>query len=313
MLDELAVIPDTMTDSELVRLLQTGDKDAYGTLLERHRPTAVRLLHRVARNTAGVGDIIQEAMLIAYLTIDDLRDSNRFGPWLCGISLNLWRNQLRQQRWDQPLNEVTDRSSRSRPESDPAMIVEEQELRALVLAAVGDLPQGARDATLMFYYRQMTVREIADGLGISPGAVRVRLNRARIQLRKLLTSDSDVPVRARRNSMLKMTVADVVDSALISGDPEKSGSGSVAILATEAGDRALPIWVGRGEGAAIALGARGVDMPRPQTMALMAALLNAAGAKIDQVRITRLEGDTFYATVDISGADWTRGQATRSP
>jgi len=115
-----------MTDSELVRLLQTGDKDAYGTLLERHRPTAVRLLHRVARNTAGVGDIIQEAMLIAYLTIDDLRDSNRFGPWLCGISLNLWRNQLRQQRWDQPLNEVTDRSSRSRPESDPAMIVEEQ-------------------------------------------------------------------------------------------------------------------------------------------------------------------------------------------
>ena len=115
-----------MTDSELVRLLQTGDKDAYGTLLERHRPTAVRLLHRVARNTAGVGDIIQEAMLIAYLTIDDLRDSNRFGPWLCGISLNLWRNQLRQQRWDQPLNEVTDRSSLSRPESDPAMIVEEQ-------------------------------------------------------------------------------------------------------------------------------------------------------------------------------------------
>ncbi len=113
--------------------------------------------------------------------------------------------------------------------------------------------------------------------------------------------------------MLKVTVADVVDSALISGDPEKSGSGSVAILATEAGDRALPIWVGRGEGAAIALGARGVDMPRPQTMALMAALLNAAGAKIDQVRITRLEGDTFYATVDISGADWTRGQATRSP
>ena len=62
------------------------------------------LLHRVARNTAGVGDIIQEAMLIAYLTIDDLRDSNRFGPWLCGISLNLWRNQLRQQRWDQLLN-----------------------------------------------------------------------------------------------------------------------------------------------------------------------------------------------------------------
>ena len=294
---------NTPSDTELVLQARVGDTDAFESLLGRHRRMAEIVAARVVDDHAVVDDLVQEASLTAYLSLTELRDPERFGAWLCGIALNLCRSYLRRLHFDVPLDSVGSSSEGSRqasPDGDPASIFEEKELRSRVLAAVVELPPGTKSATLLFYYRQMSVREIAAGLGISVGAVRVRLNRARQRLKLQLAEPESMIINDRRKVMHKVYVADVV---LSEAGPELHGqksSGNVVILAAESGGRALPIWVGRDSLSAIALGARAVEVPRPQTFALMNSLLDATGATVNEIRVERLEGDTFYAIVVVS-------------
>ena len=83
------------SDEQLVRWARTGDRQAFGTLIERHRPMLLRLIDSRTNDPQWTGDIVQEAVLQAYLSLDTLRESSRFRPWLCGIALNIWRTQNR--------------------------------------------------------------------------------------------------------------------------------------------------------------------------------------------------------------------------
>ena len=71
----------------------------------------------------------------------------------------------------------------------------------------------------------------------------------------------------------------------------------VMILQERDGDRTLPIWIGPAEAAAMALELESAESPRPFTAKLAASLVQAAGSRIEEVRITRLTDGVFYATV----------------
>jgi hypothetical protein len=72
------------------------------------------------------------------------------------------------------------------------------------------------------------------------------------------------------------------------------------------GDRRLPIWIGRFEAEALALQLAGAEMPRPGTYAFAANLLSAAAGRVQEVRISRLAEDVFYAEVILDGHSGTR-------
>ena len=291
----------TPSNTDLVRQARAGDTDAFASLLGPHRRMVEIVAARVVEDHSAVEDLVQEASLTAYLSLKELRDPERFGAWFCGIALNLCRSYLRRLHSEAPLADAPLADSGG----DPASVAEEKDLRDRVLAAVGELPPSVRSATLLFYYRQMSVREIAASLGISSGAVKVRLNRVRQRLRQQLAEPETAVISNRRTVMQKVYVADVVET---DADTKIHGytSGNVVMLAAESGGRALPIWVGRDSLSAIALGVRGVDVPRPHTFSLINSLLDAVGAAVDEVRIERLEGDVFYAVVIVSGPNGIR-------
>ena len=308
MMDRQLRIETASTDAELVLQARAGDTNAFGLLLEQHRPMVTRAAARFVRDHAVVDELVQEASLTAFLSLKDLRDPGRFGSWFCGIALNLCRGHVRRLSSGPPVASPDVVGRQAIAANDPASMLEEKELRERVLAAVGELPDAMRSATLLFYYRQMSVREIAASLGITVGAVKVRLNRARRRLWEQLGKPepiaiphATIAIKTRRRKMQKVYVADVVDSesaCQIWGD---RFSGNVVLLAAESGGRALPIWVDRNSGSAIALSAREADTPRPQTFVFMQSILDAVGAKVDQVAIERLDGDTFYAIVRVTG------------
>ena len=72
------------------------------------------------------------------------------------------------------------------------------------------------------------------------------------------------------------------------------------------GVRSFPIWIGEAETTALALHLERVPMPRPLTYAFAAQVLTAAGGDLREVRIDRLEGDVFYATVVVAGPEGDR-------
>lgn len=85
-----------VADQELVRRALHGDKTAFATVFERHRPTAVALARRLLERE-DVEDVLQASAVQAMVCLDRLQDPARFGPWLCGVALNLGRQQLRRE------------------------------------------------------------------------------------------------------------------------------------------------------------------------------------------------------------------------
>ena len=93
--------------------------------------------------------------------------------------------------------------------------------------------------------------------------------------------------------MIRATLVDVVDR-------ERDGKRSCTVLLLdEVGQRILPIWIGRFEGEAIAMGLRQYSLPRPMTFQFTAGLLEAAGARLEEVRIEALRDNTYYAVAKV--------------
>src|SRR5260221_1461575 len=244
-----------------------------------------------------------------YLSLDRLRNDGRFASWLYSITLNVCRNYLRSQKIDvSSLEALTggmfiDPSLLSEGVIDPLTIAEEHEVSQVVLHAIYALSPAEREATLLFYYAQFRLSEIAVILGISVVAVKGRLHKARKQLKEDLsawfeeTSVSQVWPR-RRKTMIQVSV---VDSVTVMNKEASRPAYSVVVLHDEAHHRALGIWIGQTEDFAIDQGVRQSTMPRPMTVNYIASILHSLGAVLEEVRIESLKDEIFYATARIRG------------
>jgi len=259
------------------------------------RPRVLRVVERLLGDDAE--DVVQEAALRAFLSLSALRDVTRFESWLCGIALNLAKMRLRREATHARAVALAAGSA-----SNTVLPGEERELLALVRDAVGVLPPGQRDVVLMHYVDDLSCEEIARLLETSPGAVRVRLHRARAELRRELAPLAPVPMRKETIRMTEMTLEDVLVH-VPEEDPARRPEQTVVLLRERDGDRRLPIWIGAPEAAALAFRLHGDAPPRPLTSDLMAELVRALGGRVEHVTVTRLEEKVFYARVAVDGQE----------
>jgi bifunctional DNase/RNase len=75
----------------------------------------------------------------------------------------------------------------------------------------------------------------------------------------------------------------------------------VVVLKEASGERRLPIWVGESEATWAAMAIEGTELPRPGPYMMLKSMLDAAGTHVREVRIERLVGVTYYATVETPG------------
>lgn len=299
------------TDAELVALARSGDKDAFGQLIERYQLLVKRIAIGMVANDDIAQDLVQEAMLQAYLSLNHLQEDGRFKNWLYGIVLNVCRSYIRDQKavffsLDAMAGGISfDAIRLTGVVPDPQQVAEEQEFYGLVLKAVKELSEKNRMATLLFYQEQLSLQEVAALLGISVVAVKGRLHKSRSQIKARLMPlyaemNHAVSVQLSRNTMVKVTVADVLRQ-------EHNGTQAyVVVLLDEADHRLLPIWVGKWEGESIAIGLRGHSRPRPLTYKFIANLLEAVGASLEEVRIEAIREGTFYAVAKLKSGEVVR-------
>src|SRR5687767_1360989 len=104
-------------DGELVAATLGGERSAFQALLDRH-VDRVRLLAGRMLGPEDAEDVVQEALLQAFLGLERLRDPERFGSWLYGITLNLARMRLRRR---DPLPLAVDALERPAVDGDPGL------------------------------------------------------------------------------------------------------------------------------------------------------------------------------------------------
>lgn len=298
------MLVEEKADAELVAEARGGDKRAFDQLVTRYQPLAQRAARRMIANEEIARDLAQEAMLQAYLSVAELREGDRFMSWLYGIVLNVCRSYLRSQKTEplslEALTGGLHLDALRHPEADasPVVALADRERHGAVLRAISALSPRDRVVARMFYGEQRPLKEIAAMTGASVPAVKNRLYRARKELRERLSPLYPELARApaaggTRKGMIKATIAGVVE------EERPEGRSAAVVLQDEAGQRALRIWMAPSDAGAIDLGLHGRSFPRPMTYSFMAALLEAAGAKLEEVRIEGLKEGVFYATAKL--------------
>jgi len=147
------------------------------------------------RNEADAEDAAQETVIKVYRNLHLFRWESQFRTWVLSIARNEGLGRLRKlanRREDSLDAEIDEQTGDYTPailtswREVPTEALERKELSALLRQAIADLPENHRNVILLRDIEEMDVRETAGALGISEGAVKVRLHRARALLQKRL-------------------------------------------------------------------------------------------------------------------------------
>jgi len=186
---------NTPSDAEVIGR-SLDEPEAFGLVYDRHAATVLRFLGRRVGAEVAEG-LLGELFRIAFerrKTFDPSRASAL--PWLYGIGSNLLlkhrRGEARRLRASARMaaDEATDRRA-------GAKALDARLLFPRVADAIEALPDGEREALLLFAWEDLSYQSVAEALELPIGTVRSRLNRARAQLRELLEPGGEKRVRSR--------------------------------------------------------------------------------------------------------------------
>lgn len=156
----------------LVRRMAEGDSQAFDRLMEFYYPKILRMAYLISGSHADSEDIVQETFVLCWMNRKKIKEPEYFGNWLYKtLTREAWR-YCRKNRKEQPVEEVMMRS-------------QEKEL----YKAIRNLPVKQRTAVVLYYFNQMSTREIAGIMGCLEGTVKSRLYTARANLKQELMEE----------------------------------------------------------------------------------------------------------------------------
>jgi len=178
---------ELLGDAELVGLCLSGDRDAFGRIVERYQSLVCALAYSACGDLARSEDLAQETFIAAWRQLSALKEPAKLKYWLCGIVRNLIHNSVRTQTRNPlatavPLeDEVAAGPERDAP-SDEAMSKEEETILWRVLEK---LPRLYRDPLVLFYRSgdstafAVHVETAATHITMNPVAVNMQCHSAR--------------------------------------------------------------------------------------------------------------------------------------
>lgn len=186
---------------ELVRRARRGDREAFDELVRRTYLDTLAVARRYTGNEDDARDVVQEAYLRAYRGIRSFRGDARFSTWMYRITANCAATFHERRRrhvaagLDDHAEELVDPS----PDRDPELRAAAALLRRDIETALRRLPDRLRTVLVLRDVYDLAHEEIAEILGITEGAAKVRLHRARRRLRELVGPDeiTDDPASTR--------------------------------------------------------------------------------------------------------------------
>ncbi|MCK9344896.1 MAG: RNA polymerase sigma factor [Candidatus Pacebacteria bacterium] len=174
------------TDEEIVLLVQRGDTEQFGELVERYEEKLLRYGRKFLSRREDIQDIVQDIFISTYQNIQNFDTLQRFSPWIYRIAHNAFVNRLKKNSYN-PLILVDFDTLVSHPVyEDPAPLEREQkEMRVMIDRGLEELAPKYREILILHYLEDMSYKEISDILQIPGGTVGIRLKRAKEALKKV--------------------------------------------------------------------------------------------------------------------------------
>ncbi|MFZ5862903.1 MAG: RNA polymerase sigma factor [Nitrospirota bacterium] len=187
---------DFLSDPDVALMLRVreGDRAAFDVLVERYRKPLMNVIARTIGRDADAEDLAQDVFVRVYRSAPRYEPTAKFSTWLYTIARRVCLNHARAQRFrrwftltgdddqDDPPNDPPDPRT-----LDPMLDMERRELRRVVAQAVASLPERLRFAVVLRRYEDLGYEEIAQILGCSVTAAKLRVHRANAILANRLT------------------------------------------------------------------------------------------------------------------------------
>ena len=182
--------PGGMPDEEVVKRVLSGEIPLFEILIRRYNQRLYRVARSIVRSESEAEDVMQEAYVRAYAHLAQFANRAKFSTWLTRIAVHeaLARGR-RSKRFeafdpaDPASEEVPGMLSRN---EDPERQAYNREMKALLEAAIDELPADYRTVFLMRELEEMSTAETAEALEVTEEVVKTRLHRGRAMLRDAL-------------------------------------------------------------------------------------------------------------------------------
>jgi RNA polymerase sigma-70 factor, ECF subfamily len=186
-------------DLILVDRVLAGDRRAFEPLVRKHERRVFRVTLAVLGNIEDAEEAMQDTFVKAFRHLGQFRRESKFTTWLTRIAVNEAIQERQRQRDFIPLDTFRGEDELLMPRrteswsTDPEKLYGKQELRQIVEVAIRELPAIYREAFVLRDIEEMTAEEAADAIGITVGALKSRLLRARLLVREALAASLQVP------------------------------------------------------------------------------------------------------------------------
>lgn len=186
-------IPNPEFEADCIRRILAGEKQLFHDLIRPCERSIYFLLQSLLRNEADAEDAAQETVIKVYRNLHMFRGDSQFRTWVLSIARNegLGRIRKAESRREDSLDEMTGEQGGDYTPAlltswreVPAETLERKELSEMLRKAIESLPEIYRNVMMLRDIEEMDGRETASALGISEGAVKVRLHRARALLQR---------------------------------------------------------------------------------------------------------------------------------
>lgn len=174
------------TDEDLMSAWVGGDPRAFREIFDRYAPRLLGMLRRGLHDEPAAQDLVQQTFLQLHRARADFRAGARFRPWLFTIALNLKREHFRRlSRRREEARDDFEQHVGSAPSGDH--LAREQAAR-LVQLALRELPDNQREVIELHWLAELPFPEVAEAVGASLSAVKVRAHRGYARLREAVTT-----------------------------------------------------------------------------------------------------------------------------
>ena len=228
---------DKIQIAELVQKTQTGDSEAMNQLLQTAYKNVLFQCRRIMKHSEDAEDMAQEVLIKIYETLGTLREPERFISWANTIATRRCINErMRNPKdlqfvEDEEGNSILDNLEELDQQSMPEAALDSEETRRMIRELIDKLPETQRVAVMSYYNAEMSVKEIAELLGVSENTVKSRLSYGRKAIEKGVKEYEKQGIKLYGLSPLPFLLYFLRSSAEMGSDAAASAAASAVLSA----------------------------------------------------------------------------------
>jgi RNA polymerase sigma-70 factor (ECF subfamily) len=181
-----SIAPSVAADADLIRAIAAGDKSAMRTLFLRHHARVLRYVMRIVRDHAQAEDVLSEAFLGVWRRAGRFEGRSSVATWICGIARHKALTALEAKPPTCGEDDIILTVADPAPGPDGGLAA--QDRIATLRRCIDALSREHREIIDLVYYREKSIKEITDLLGIGMNTVKTRMFYARKRLGALLAA-----------------------------------------------------------------------------------------------------------------------------